>query len=283
MKVKELLLKGESLIDLFNEGSFNREMNEYAKNGYKIFLPDKAILSEIEIERQNKKAVETYKANFQRQIYEQLIFLIGVLDEATIFEKEHIRRQVNELIIIFFDHLDSENDTYWQSYMTIFNSKEYNDVVYPLKREEFTKEYVLKIINNTSPYAANKIQENDTDKNWFKIGLKFVDGTVYKYKCTGIPRARKVFEDELEEIQEEKEKKNKVKLYANYLDYSCNFIFELAKKSDKQGVTSHDKNLFKEAEEYEKRWLKIIKHCTKEVSQSFINDFELVYGYDPTK
>lgn len=292
----ELIVKNTNLLQIYKDGFSQSVLDDLSKNGWKINLlpPDyEDIFSDEYKASVNKEQIIRYKSSVHTKFYYQMVKTIIALDKElyTLFEKSLLIEQLNKLTKLFFDVLESECDIYWhQEVETItraeFEGYWYDGLTKPLPKE-FTKEYVLKIINNISPPAANEEQQGDyMKKTWFIVGLKFADGTVYNCKeikkggFTGEKFAELVFKKEIEKAEKENLPKEYFKMLVGktrqQIGDTLNFI---------EGDFKYDKgkNLFKKNEESEERWLKIIKHCKADISQYFLDDFIRVYGYDPTK
>lgn len=127
------------------------------------------------------------------------------------------------------------------------------------------------------------------EKTRFIVGLKFMNGSVYEYinnsTETGKVRAREIFKDELKELPEGKEKENKAKLYANYIDDTLNYLYEVKNKNDKSHIRNFEKNLFinnTDKINVEEIWNTIAHHCRNNripIDEGFKKDFKEKYKY----
>lgn len=275
MNIKELLLKGYELIDSFNNGYYKRSVGYYSKYGYRTYFPLEAIVSEKEKEKKNSEAVDNFKAEYQRRLYENLVYLITYFDNSKVFEKQRVEMQIKDLSKIFFDYLDSENDTYWQAWeIHRFIS---DSTIFP-DPQTFTKKFVQNFIETNTLISITDTQNKKyTEETWFIVGLKFVDGTVYSLYndgrgLTGLDLIRGIFEKEMLGL-ENKEKAD----FEN--KYKGNVFYTLGTLNNSE---THSKNLFRSINksETEKRWNLILKHC-EYISPTFIEKFKKVYGYTP--
>lgn len=138
----------------------------------------------------------------------------------------------------------------------------------------------------TPSTTKNKVA---TETTRFIIGLKFVDGSIYEYinssNETGKVRAREIFKDELNKLPEGKGKENKTKLYANYIDDTLNYLYEVKNKDDKLHFRNFEKNLFinnTDKINVEEIWNAIVHHCRNNripIDESFKKDFKEKYKY----
>jgi|SRR5690606_34142589 len=131
------------------------------------------------------------------------------------------------------------------------------------------KEYDTK----ASFYTDKKTNEEKhyTEKDWFIVGSKFVDGTVYDCKKiyeSGLKLVELIFKDEFEKLEKEEIKTLKNR-YRNPINGSLEtFGFE-------------DRTLFKKGDKYEKQWRLICdyqKKQGKQIDSRFAEQFLKVYG-----
>src|SRR5690606_10298796 len=110
------------------------------------------------------------------------------------------------------EYLELESD-----YEEVFNEIEHRILNYSestsiksfveqLESSEKEFEIGINFKRNSSTTAANREQDDDPDKSWFKISLKFVDGTVYdlkqKYPSKGVPLTRAIFADKKDDLSD---------------------------------------------------------------------------------
>lgn len=199
--------------------------------------------------------------------YKEILKLIQVLEPFVLEDDilEYMELQSD------FEEMFNEIDRHQEYILKNSTAKKYVEELDELEK-------LLNIGTNfktTTPTAPNK--KDYTKETWFIVSLKFVDGTVYdlkqKYPNLGLPLTREVFKDLYNENSSEGglSKEDFKRLIENYR----HFINDTLRSSKR--------NLFKGDEESKKRWLKVIKHCKTKPSQSFIDNFIEVYGYDPTK
>lgn len=188
-----LIKENNSLINKFKM-EFQSTIKNLGVNGYKMF-PYLKPNGEVEEgsymcskEKGNEQAVESCKAEFQRQFYEQIVKTIDVIgkEQLSEFEKPKLAKQISELKDIFFIDLDSQNDTYWQ--MSEDVRSEFDEgITYPNPKEltrEFVEGYISylnpKPVNSDSPEEQSWVEcENEA---WFRVAVEYVEGRVDELK-----------------------------------------------------------------------------------------------------
>lgn len=205
---------------------------------------------------------EDYLSNlgldFYKIINEMILFTNGNKN-CSIIQKAKIKEYLPEVTAYFFDDFLKNSDVlknfwYW-NFIVDFNMKPKDKQGIYINPKEFTKEYVTSIVNSLLKENENKPKViNNTDRTWFIVGLKFVDGTVYeckKIESSGTKLVELAFENEF--LNLEKEEKDRLKLkYRNPINGSL----------DIDGYK--DRTLFKNDSIHQEHWREIYDYQKKQ-------------------
>lgn len=277
----ELIIKNNSLLQTYKNGYSKSVLDDLSVNGWKINLlaPDyKDDFSDDFKKYVNNTQIDMYKSFVQSEFYFHLVKTIIALqkDLYTIFEKSILIEQLNKLIELFFDVLKSETDSYWQQdvdglIQAQFEGYFSDNVTYP-KPKDFTKEYVTSIVSSLLQENNDKENSKDyTKEDWFIVGLKFVDGTVYECKAiksSGYGLVELTFKEEFLNLMKEE-----IKILKNRYRNPINGSLDIAGYKDR--------TLFKKDDKHENQWRLICDYHKKQggkIDKRFAEQFLKIYS-----
>lgn len=208
------------------------------------------------------------------------IIVIEQKENVTIHQINELKKYLPDLVDYFFNDLilkvkNTENIWLWDISVDFNMSKKGKQGIY-IKPKDFTKDYVTSIVNSLLKENKDKPKVKDyTKENWFKVGLKFVDGTVYDFiriKNTGYSGggfAELVFNEQKAKMSES-EFATLIKHTRGYIGNTVDFL---------QYKKNKDRNLFKE--NYDNKWRLICDyHKTQggKIDKRFEDCFLKIYG-----
>lgn len=184
-----LIKANEKLINEFNR-EYEMNAKKLAINGFEQYPNIDGLIPKDETKlKMNNQALAEYKEGFQRQFYEQIVKSIIAVEKKnyTIFELPRLVNQLSELKDIFFDKLNSEEDTYWQM-LELFRNEFDDGATYP-NPKELTKEYVVNFLRGNKievPNAENHSWTKYEKESWFRVALEYAKGEVHRLKKLGM-------------------------------------------------------------------------------------------------
>lgn len=296
--VKKQIIENKKNSEYLKQYKKETDVNNafFKKSAINFRYPPDAILSESQINEAIENFCDVKKSFYQADLYDCLQKSLYYLEHNHVPkpQKNILTKQLPELANIFFDVLNSEKDTYWRHNIQLEESAMelgVHEVDYISdETEKFTKKYFdaeLKRITKGIEKLFETELSNDygLDFNSYriKVAMKFADGTIYNlYKdgkgLKGRELYKAVFEDELQNITEKKEKDDFINNVRQYIFHSSDENPNEKKPSNNLFHVNDDIN--PKTKDNKKMWDNIIKYMRnngKELNNVFLEKYNILF------